>query len=238
MGRIRSVHPSLFTDEDFVSLSDAAQVFFIGLWTEADDFGAFEWKPITLKMKLRPASTHPVEPLLAELVTADRIRKYEHDGRHYGVIRNFCRFQRPKFPKSQHTIPPDYRKYTGSTAPITEIKDDGGGTFPRNAEIAPQMEDGGGRREEEASLRSEEPPYPAERGGLLSRNSRVDRTNPRAVGSNPRSNGTSLRQTGRNPRIMANGHDPSEPPRTHDLPTGPPPKPEDIWPDLAEKPAE
>lgn len=140
MSRIRSVHPSLFTDEDFVALSDAAQIFFIGLWTEADDFGAFEWKPLTLKMKLRPASTEPVEPLLAELQAADRIRKYEIGGRHYGVIRNFCRYQRPKFPKAQHAIPVDFRNFIGSTDPPTEIPSHDDASFPRKAEIAPQME--------------------------------------------------------------------------------------------------
>ena len=125
MARIRSVHPGLFTDADFVGLSDAAQIFFIGLWTEADDYGAFEWKPITLKMKLRGACTYPVEPLLEELRVAGRVAQYENDGRQYGVIRNFCRFQRPRFPKSTHFIPANFRKFTGSTEPITEIDDDG-----------------------------------------------------------------------------------------------------------------
>lgn len=63
MSRIRSVHPGLFTDEKFILLSERAQVFFIGLWTEADDYGAFEWKPITLKIKLRGGKDGDVEPL-------------------------------------------------------------------------------------------------------------------------------------------------------------------------------
>lgn len=124
MARIRSVHPGLFTDADFVGLSDAAQIFFIGLWTEADDYGAFEWKPVSLKLKLRGASVYPVEPLLEELQAAGRVQQYENDGRQYGVIRNFCRYQRPKFPKSTHFIPLHFRKFTGSTEPIPEILPD------------------------------------------------------------------------------------------------------------------
>lgn len=148
MSRIRSVHPGLFTDEDFVGLSDAAQIFFVGLWTEADDYGAFEWKPVTLKIKLRGASTAAVEPLLEELKAADRVRQYEYNGRQYGVIRNFTRFQRPKFPKSAHFIPSDLRRYAGSTEPITEIDRVEDAPLPPIAEKPPQMEDGGWRMED------------------------------------------------------------------------------------------
>jgi hypothetical protein len=68
MARIRSVHPGLFTDEAFVQLSPSAQIFWIGLLTESDDHGVFEWKPVTLKMRLLPLCDGSVEPLLQELV--------------------------------------------------------------------------------------------------------------------------------------------------------------------------
>src|SRR5258708_12968 len=109
MARIRSIHPGLFTDEAFVTVSDAAQIFYIGLLTEADDQGVFEWKPITLKMRLRPASTQPVDGLLAELVAAEKIASYEIDGRKLGAIRNFRKFQRPKSPNAVHSLPGEWR---------------------------------------------------------------------------------------------------------------------------------
>lgn len=142
MARIRSVHPGLFTDEDFVSLSDAAQIFFIGLWTEADDFGAFEWKPITLKMKLRPATSAPVDPLLDELEAAGRVKRYTINRRSFGLIRNFCKYQRPKFPKSAHTIPDDLRDFVGLSPPITVIDRDDRPPITPKSEKPPQMEDG------------------------------------------------------------------------------------------------
>ena len=46
MARIRSVHPGLWTDEAFVSVSMTARLLAIGLWNQCDDQGAFEWKPI------------------------------------------------------------------------------------------------------------------------------------------------------------------------------------------------
>jgi hypothetical protein len=49
MSRIRSIHPGFFADETFVMLSPLARLFWIGLLTEADDQGIFEWKPVTLK---------------------------------------------------------------------------------------------------------------------------------------------------------------------------------------------
>ena len=179
MARIRSVHPGLFTDEAFAQLTDAAQIFWIGLWTEADDQGVFEWKPITLKMRLRPASTAPVEPLLAELLDLDCIKQYSSNGKKYGAIRNFCKYQRPKKPNSIHPMPPELRTYVrlsdlssepdvvndGSSSPLDEVKRD---VIPPKVEISNQMEDGGGRREEKeepSSLRSDErlaaaPPKP------------------------------------------------------------------------------
>lgn len=113
MARIRSIFPGLFTDEDFVQLSEAAQIFYIGLLTEADDQGVFEWKPVVLKMRLKAASMVPVEPLLAELVEHNRITSYTEDGRPYGAIRNFVRYQRPKKPNDHHPLPLTLRKYVG-----------------------------------------------------------------------------------------------------------------------------
>lgn len=157
MARIRSVHPGLFTDEAFAFLSDAAQVLLIGIWTECDDQGAFEWKPGMLRMRLRPGKDGSLEPLLEELVTAECIMSYEHAGRTYGLVRNFQRFQRPKKPNCLHFIPPEFRTYVGSRQDSSEPEDDeansvpkkaeqmpvGGRPVPQKSEKSPQMEDGG-----------------------------------------------------------------------------------------------
>jgi hypothetical protein len=170
MARIRSVHPGLFTDEAFAQLSDAAQILWIGIWTEADDQGVFEWKPTTLKMRLKPASTTPVEPILAELVRLDCIRKYDLDGKSYGAVRNFARWQRPKRPNVVHHVPPELRFYLGLTSAnpeqeavkggvSSELKPvQGGGSSPKEAvkdppvptmsEIPIQMKEEGGKRKE------------------------------------------------------------------------------------------
>jgi hypothetical protein len=135
MARIRSVHPGLFTDEIFVSLSAFARLLFIGIWTECDDRGAFEWKPVTLKMRLLPVDNSDVGALLAELRLANAVRYYELDGRQYGAVRNFCKYQRPKKPNYIHPIDDDFPTYVAlshrSSEPVLQ-----------KGEIAPQMEDG------------------------------------------------------------------------------------------------
>ena len=153
MSRIRSVHPGLFTDEAFVCLSDSAQIFFIGLWTECDDQGAFEWKPVQLRLKLRGNREGGVDTLLAELAEANCIRSYEHGGRKFGLVRNFQRFQRPKKPNSVHFIPPELRTFVSSADQSSEAVPH---QFPTSGEKSPQMEDGGGRMEEEGGKEERE----------------------------------------------------------------------------------
>lgn len=150
MPRIRSVHPGLFTDDAFVQLSDAAQVFLIGLWTECDDQGAFEWNPIKLRLKLRGNKDGGVEPILAELEAVDCIKSYLHNGKQYGVVRNFQKWQRPKKPNSIYTIPAELRTYV---APKTLSGEPGGNSdhdndaeLPLGGRKSQQMEEGGGRR--------------------------------------------------------------------------------------------
>ena len=144
MSRIRSIHPGFFTDEDLVQVSRDARLLLLGLWVEADDKGTFEWKITTLKMRLFPADTLDIDTLLAELVSIDAIANYEVGGRKYGAIRNFRKFQRPKAPNDIHPMPDDFRNYVRLPPAISE-------PFPPNGEIAPQMEDGGGRRDPELS---------------------------------------------------------------------------------------
>lgn len=148
MARIRSIHPKLFTDEAFVSLSMPARILIIGIWTEADDQGVFEWKPVSLKMRLFPADNVDATALLRELSAANFVRHYEMHGRQYGAIRNFRRYQKPKSPNCVHPIPPDYRNYVGLTDSVSEIPSTEPEQFPQNGEMPALMEEIIGEEEE------------------------------------------------------------------------------------------
>lgn len=115
MARIRSVHPGLYTDEGFMAASMAAKVLIVGLWCQASDSGVFEWKPIVLKARLFPADAVDVAALLDELEQLGFIRQFEREGKAYGAIRNFRKFQKPKHPTPCKLLPPGWGPYVGLT---------------------------------------------------------------------------------------------------------------------------
>lgn len=155
MARIRSVHPSLFTDDDWVSCSAFARLFYIGLWTDADDQGLFVWKPLQLKMKIFPGDSIEAGPLLDELVAADLIASFSHAGSKFGAIKNFRKYQRPKKPNAVHFMPEEFRTYVALDAIGSEPDGDDPTEVPHQTPTkggkSPQMEDGGWRGEEEVS---------------------------------------------------------------------------------------
>lgn len=171
MARIRSIHPSFFTDEGCVSCSPLARLLYIGLWTDADDQGLFEWKPLQLKMRLLPGDNADAPTLLAELVEAGLVTRFEHGGKAFGAIRDFRTFQRPKKPNRVHHLPEEFRTYVGLDACNPEPQEDDAASaedhstlsgvesatgtepvphqFPAEGEKSPQMEDGGEDVEED-----------------------------------------------------------------------------------------
>lgn len=158
MARIRSVHPGLFTDEAFVSLSMPARMLLIGIWTEADDHGIFEWKPLSLKMRVFPADSVDVSALLKELVAADHVKMVTVSGKNYGMVRNFRKYQRPKSPSYVHPFFPEWGNYIGLKGAEGETLPVELPSFPPNGEIAPQMEDEGGEEGKEEGLEKEDSP--------------------------------------------------------------------------------
>jgi hypothetical protein len=139
MARIRSIHPGLFTDEAFMSLSLLARVVLPGLWTECDDQGVFAWKTQTLKARLLPGDNADMAAVLAELEAADFIRAFSHGGRPFGAMRNFRKYQRPKRPSHVHTLPAELRAYVGlsddMSPPLPHL-------FSHAAETPAQREEG------------------------------------------------------------------------------------------------
>ncbi|CAI9119564.1 hypothetical protein [Brytella acorum] len=120
MARIRSIHPGLYTDEAFATVSIAARMLIIGIWNHADDGGGFEWKPLSLKMRIFPADNVDVAALLEELRAADIVKKYDVEGRSYGAVRNFGRWQRPKKPDRFCPMPPSVREYAETVSILSK----------------------------------------------------------------------------------------------------------------------
>ena len=159
MARIRSQHPGQWTDEDFVQMSPHARLLTLAIRNEADDQGIFEWKPVTLKMRLMPADNVDVAVLLEEMEAFQQVKRFSHGGKEYGVIRNFARYQRPKKPNLVHFMPSELRSYAGtpedSSEPVGNQFRTGGeleghkpGAVPQKGEIAPQRKEVGGNSRE------------------------------------------------------------------------------------------
>lgn len=169
MARIRSLHPGQWRDERFVELSFGARLLCLGLRNLADDQGVFEWKPKTIKMELFPAEDVPVAEFLSELERWQHVRKFREGGRDYGVIRNFCQWQRPKKPNAIYPLPEELKGYTtGELEP--EEAEPVPNQFPTGTEKVSQRKEEGGRREEKT------PPNPpsSEGGGVRSSLRRFD----------------------------------------------------------------
>ena len=150
MSRIRSIHPGLWTDEAFVSLSPFARLLAMGLWNECDDKGTFVWSPVQMKMRLLPADNVDAVALMAEIETQGIIRRYEVDGKAYGAVRNFCKFQRPKKPNDIHPAPAEIRHFVGFSGELLDGEQGGvPNRLPTGGGKSSQMEDGGGKREKE-----------------------------------------------------------------------------------------
>lgn len=166
MARIRSIHPGFFTDEDFVSVGMSARLLFLGLGVQADDKGIFEWKPLTLKMRIFPGDNVDLQAMLVELEEVGAIRRFTFGEKTYGAIRNFRKFQKPKTPNDIYPAPAEILRFVGL---ISENDSDEEASFPPKGETLPQkgekpfqMEDGGGRMEKESNTTS---PSRSGRGG-------------------------------------------------------------------------
>lgn len=152
MARIRSIHPDQWCDEDFVELSMAERILAIALRNFADDKGIFEWKPKTIKMKIFPADDVNIDAALDALLMQNQCIKFTSNGKSFGAIRNFLKFQRPKKPNNIYPITPKAAQYVGYAGETSsEIEEDDAhqipDQLPTGGEIPIQMEDGGGRVE-------------------------------------------------------------------------------------------
>lgn len=109
-GRIRTVKPEALHDEELWDLEVdlGAPVFraFVGLWTQADREGRFEWRPRALKAAVLPYWDGDFSRVLDALVTRDFLRKYAVDGREYGWIPTFRRHQAINNKEAPSEIPP------------------------------------------------------------------------------------------------------------------------------------
>lgn len=109
-GRIRSIKPEVFKDEDLWDLGVETGFpilqAFEGLWCYADKEGRFEWRPRQLKTDILPYWDGDFARVLDALTTRGFIVRYAVDGREYGWVRTFRKHQVINNRESESELPP------------------------------------------------------------------------------------------------------------------------------------
>lgn len=96
MAKIRAIHPGFWNDTTLAECSQSARLFYIGLWNFADDAGVFEWHERLLRSQVFPFDENvDVRGLLDELLQHGRLVKFSSNGKDYGLILNFPKYQKP-----------------------------------------------------------------------------------------------------------------------------------------------
>lgn len=94
MGRIRTIKPEFFVDDDIAALQPLTRLLFIGMWTLADRDGRLEDRPAKIKVQLLAYDDIDVDKALTDLERGRFITRYQADGRKLIQIRTFEKNQK------------------------------------------------------------------------------------------------------------------------------------------------
>lgn len=107
--RIRTIKPEAFLHEGLWDLHEETgfPIFqaFVGLWTQADREGRFEWRPRRLKAAILPYWDGTFAKVLDALEGAGFVESYEVDGKRFGWIPTFTRHQVINKREAASTLP-------------------------------------------------------------------------------------------------------------------------------------
>ncbi len=106
MGRIRTIKPEFFLDDDLAKLHPLTRLLFIGLWCIADRDGRLEDKPQRIKVQILPYDKHDVEVELDILAKMGFIIRYSVEGFKYIQVSSFSKHQRVHHTEKESSIPP------------------------------------------------------------------------------------------------------------------------------------
>jgi hypothetical protein len=93
--RMRVVKPEFWKDELVAKWTPLTRLAYIGLWSEADDFGRLRWIPEYLRAAIFPYDVRMnMEAALKPIVDSRRVFLYSVNGTEYAVILSFHKHQR------------------------------------------------------------------------------------------------------------------------------------------------
>jgi len=128
-GRIRTIKPEAFLDEELwdLEVETGLPIFrgFVGLWTQADREGRFEWRPRALRAAILPYWDGDFSRVLDACATRGFVQRYTVDGREFGAVRSFTRHQAINNREDASCIPPppDFNADAGTSTRAPRVDD-------------------------------------------------------------------------------------------------------------------
>lgn len=173
MARKRMIDPEIWTDERFAVLSEGEQIFFVALFSQADDEGRYEWSAMQFKLRCSPASAHSpqvFEDRKSAIVNCGLAHQYSVNGRVYLLLPGWFNTQKlERGAISKIPDPPDLSTnptlsdYFTALQTVREwqnkrLKDSDGQKMPENGRECPLEEK---RREEKRKEKNDPVVAPA-----------------------------------------------------------------------------
>jgi hypothetical protein len=98
MARIRNIKPEFYSHEELQDMEVEhpelhPMLVFSGLWTQCEWSGVFHWSIRKLKLSLLPFLDYDLEKALEYLERHNFIKKFSRDGKDYGFVYNFSKYQ-------------------------------------------------------------------------------------------------------------------------------------------------
>lgn len=124
----RIIREGITTSESLAMVSFEAECLFYRLMVVADDFGAFDGRPVIVRAKclpLRDSTVAQVGEWLRELSEHSLIVRYESEGRPYLAIPKFR--QRTRANSAKYPLPPDWQTNDGQLTVNCQTPAHGGG---------------------------------------------------------------------------------------------------------------
>ena len=130
MARIRNIKPEFFSHEELQDMHIKhpelnLMLVFAGLFTQSERTGVFQWKTRILKLSILPFVDYDLEKSLSCLEEHNFIKKFVRDGKEYGYIWNFTKYQAiSKYEKDQelkYPVPTAEELNTNSSMPETVV---------------------------------------------------------------------------------------------------------------------
>jgi hypothetical protein len=109
MARIRTIKPEFFQHETLFEAEETSKLplrlAYVGLWTQCDRDGRFEWRPRQLKLNVLPYDNCDFSAVLSTLESNGFIVRYDADGKSFGCIPSWTEHQYINSREPSSTIP-------------------------------------------------------------------------------------------------------------------------------------